>query len=156
MPPAIVPGMKFQRDSRTAVPEPWPFSTEGVNAMYFIDPHIHIASRTTDDLARMAKMGCRAVAEPAFWMGYDRTSVSSFYDYFRQLTEWEPKRTTAVGIQHYCFLGINSKEAERVDFAREVIAVLPEFGLHLFQSPTGNDIRAGLRQRAPTAMAALP
>jgi predicted metal-dependent TIM-barrel fold hydrolase len=95
--------------------------------MYFIDPHIHIASRTTDDLALMARMDCVAVAEPAFWMGYDRASVSSFYDYFRQLTEWEPKRASNFGIRHYCFLGINSKEAEKVDFAREVIAVLPEF-----------------------------
>jgi predicted metal-dependent TIM-barrel fold hydrolase len=94
--------------------------------MYFIDPHIHIASRTTDDLARMARMGCLAVAEPAFWMGYDRTGVASFYDYYRQLTEWEPKRTAAAGFPHFCFLGVNAKEAENVSFAREVMAVLPE------------------------------
>ena len=61
--------------------------------MYFIDPHIHIASRTTDDLEAMAQAGCVAVGEPAFWMGYDRTAVGSFRDYFRQLTEWEPHRT---------------------------------------------------------------
>jgi predicted metal-dependent TIM-barrel fold hydrolase len=94
--------------------------------MDFIDPHIHIASRTTDDLALMAKMGCRVVVEPAFWMGYDRTGVASFYDYYRQLTEWEPKRAAQVGIRHYCYLGVNSKEAENVAFAREVMAVLPE------------------------------
>jgi uncharacterized protein len=95
--------------------------------MDFFDPHIHIASRTTDDLALMAKMGCVVVGEPAFWMGYDRTGVSSFYDYYRQLTEWEPKRAANYGIRHYCWLGLNSKEAENVCFAREVIAVLPEF-----------------------------
>lgn len=95
--------------------------------MSFIDPHIHCASRTTDELALMAKMGCRAVAEPAFWMGYDRTGVNSFYDYFRQLTEWEPKRAAAYGIRHYCWLGVNAKEAERVDFARDVITVIPDF-----------------------------
>ena len=95
--------------------------------MYFIDPHIHVASRTTDDLALMAKMGCLVVAEPAFWMGYDRSGANSFYDYFRQLTEWEPKRTANFGIRHYCWLGLNAKEAEKVDFAREVLAVLPEF-----------------------------
>lgn len=95
--------------------------------MYWIDPHIHIASRTTDDLATMAKSGCVGVGEPAFWMGYDRSNAGSFYDYFRQLTEWEPRRTANYGIQHYTWIGINAKEAENVDFSREVIALLPEF-----------------------------
>jgi uncharacterized protein len=95
--------------------------------MYYIDPHIHIASRTTDDLEQMAQTGCVAVGEPAFWMGYDRSGANSFYDYFRQLTEWEPKRTSQFGIRHYAWLGINAKEAENVSFAREVIALLPEF-----------------------------
>jgi len=95
--------------------------------MYFIDPHIHVASRTTDDLAAMARMGCVAVAEPAFWMGYDRSGANSFHDYFRQLTEWEPKRCAPYGIAHHVWLGINAKEAEDVGFAREVIAELPSF-----------------------------
>jgi predicted metal-dependent TIM-barrel fold hydrolase len=95
--------------------------------MVFFDFHIHIASRTTDDLAAMAKAGCVAVGEPAFWMGYDRTSASGFYDYFRQLTEWEPKRTANYGIRHYVWVGVNAKEAENVGLAREVIAMLPEF-----------------------------
>lgn len=95
--------------------------------MNFIDPHIHIASRTTDEIALMAKMGCVVVAEPAFWMGYDRSGVNSFYDYFRQLTQWEPKRCADAGIRHYAWMGINAKEAENVAFAKEVIAVLPEF-----------------------------
>ena len=58
--------------------------------MQYFDPHIHVASRTTDDLAAMARTGCVVVGEPAFWMGYDRSSPESFRDYFRQLTEWEP------------------------------------------------------------------
>jgi predicted metal-dependent TIM-barrel fold hydrolase len=60
-------------------------------------------------------------------MGYDRTSAGSFYDYFRQLTEWEPKRTANYGMRHFTWVGINAKEAENVDFARQVIALLPEF-----------------------------
>jgi uncharacterized protein len=95
--------------------------------MYFFDPHIHIASRTTDDLVAMAKMGCVAVGEPAFWMGYDRSGTNSFRDYFRQLTEWEPKRAANHGIRHYAWIGINAKEAEDVGFAHEVIAMLGEF-----------------------------
>ncbi|MEA1950746.1 MAG: TatD family hydrolase [Planctomycetota bacterium] len=95
--------------------------------MNFFDPHIHIAARTTDDIALMAKMGCVVVGEPAFWMGYDRSGTSSFRDYFRQLTEWEPKRCANAGIEHYAWMGINAKEAEDVAFAKEVIAMLPEF-----------------------------
>ena len=95
--------------------------------MYFFDPHIHIASRTTDDLHALAKAGCLAVGEPAFWMGYDRSCAGSFYDYFRQLTEWEPKRTSNYGMRHYTWVGMNAKEAENVSLAREVIAMLPEF-----------------------------
>ena len=112
------------RDLRAPAPSPDP---EPLPTMHFIDPHIHIASRTTDDLAAMARAGCVAVGEPAFWMGYDRSSPQSFYDYFRQLTEWEPKRTANYGIQHYAWLGINAKEAENVAFAREVVALLPQF-----------------------------
>ena len=95
--------------------------------MDFIDPHIHIASRTTDDIQRMAQLGCVLVGEPAFWMGYDRSGSNSFYDYFRQLTEWEPKRTADYGIEHYSWMGINAKEAEDVGLSKEVIALLPEF-----------------------------
>jgi predicted metal-dependent TIM-barrel fold hydrolase len=60
-------------------------------------------------------------------MGYDRSGANSFYDYFRQLTEWEPRRAADYGIRHYCWMGINAKEAEDVGFAREVVALLPEF-----------------------------
>ena len=66
--------------------------------MYYIDPHIHMVSRTTDDYETLAKMGCVAMSEPAFWAGFDRGSVDGFRDYFRQLTEFEPKRAGWYGI----------------------------------------------------------
>lgn len=95
--------------------------------MYYIDPHVHMVSRVTDDYERMARMGCVAISEPAFWAGFDRGSVDGFRDYFRQLTDFEPRRAAAVGIQHYTWLCINAKEAENVTLAREVIAMIPEF-----------------------------
>lgn len=95
--------------------------------MKYIDPHIHMVSRTTDDYARMALAGCVAVTEPAFWAGFDRSSPQGFYDYFRQLTEYEPKRAASHGIDHYCWLCINPKEGDDPAFAREVIALIPEF-----------------------------
>jgi hypothetical protein len=79
--------------------------------MDYIDPHIHMVSRTTDDYETLARMGCVAMSEPAFWAGFDRGSVESFRDYFRQLTDFEPKRAAQYGIKHYTWLCINAKEA---------------------------------------------
>jgi predicted metal-dependent TIM-barrel fold hydrolase len=86
-----------------------------------------MVSRTTDDYQRMAQAGCVAITEPAFWAGFDRSSAQGFYDYFRQLTDTEPKRAQQYGINHHCWLCINPKEAEDVGFAREVISIIPEF-----------------------------
>lgn len=95
--------------------------------MKYIDPHIHMVSRTTDDYQRMAQAGCVAVTEPAFWAGFDRSSAQGFFDYFRQLTEYEPKRAAAAGIRHFTWLCINPKEADDPGFAREVISLIPDF-----------------------------
>jgi predicted metal-dependent TIM-barrel fold hydrolase len=95
--------------------------------MQYIDPHIHMISRVTDDYQRMAYAGCAALSEPAFWAGFDRGSAEGFRDYFRHLTEVEPKRAALFGIRHYSWLCINAKEAENVQLSREVIALIPEF-----------------------------
>ena len=95
--------------------------------MYYIDPHLHMVSRTTDDYETLAKMGCVAISEPAFWAGFDRGSAESFRDYFRQLTEVEPKRAAQYGIRHFTWLCINAKEAENVELSRQVLALIPEF-----------------------------
>jgi predicted metal-dependent TIM-barrel fold hydrolase len=95
--------------------------------MYYIDPHIHMISRITDDYQRMAQCGCVALTEPAFWAGFDRGSAEGFRDYLRHLTEYEPKRAAQFGIRHYSWLCINAKEAENVKLSREVIAMIPEF-----------------------------
>ena len=95
--------------------------------MYYIDPHIHMVSRTTDDYETLAKMGCVAMSEPAFWAGFDRGSVDGFRDYFRQLTSFEPKRAGWYHMQHFTWMCINAKEAENVKLSREVIAMMPEF-----------------------------
>jgi len=95
--------------------------------MNYIDPHIHMVSRTTDDYQRMALAGCVAVTEPAFWAGFDRSSPEGFYDYFCQLTEHEPARAGAYGIQHYAWICINPKEAQDPGFARQVMALIPQF-----------------------------
>jgi uncharacterized protein len=74
-------------------------------------------------LFSMAAAGCAAVTEPAFWAGFDRSSVQGFYDYFSQITEHEPKRAAKFGLPHFCWLCINPKESEAVKLAEEVVAL---------------------------------
>jgi len=95
--------------------------------MHYIEPHAHMVSRTTDDYEKLALAGCEALCEPAFWAGFDRSSADSFYDYFRQLTDYEPKRAAKYGIKHFCWLCINPKEADDPGFAREVMSLIPQF-----------------------------
>ncbi|WP_055535345.1 TatD family hydrolase, partial [Streptomyces graminilatus] len=59
----------------------------------------------------MYAAGVRAVVEPAFWLGQPRTSPDTFYDYFDSLLGWEPYRAAQFGIQHFCTIALNPKEA---------------------------------------------
>ena len=77
----------------------------------FVDPHVHMSSRTTDDYQAMAAAGIVAVIEPAFWQGQLRTSAGTFRDYFASLVGWERFRASQFGIRHFCAIGLNSKEA---------------------------------------------
>ena len=95
--------------------------------MRYIEPHAHMVSRVTDDYVDLATAGCAAVCEPAFWAGFDRSSPQGFYDYFCQLTDYEPKRAAKFGLPHYCWLCINPKESEDVKLAGEVIDLIPQF-----------------------------
>jgi uncharacterized protein len=95
--------------------------------MRYIEPHAHMVSRVTDDYIDMATAGCEAVCEPAFWAGFDRSSAQGFFDYFCQLTEYEPRRAARFGLRHYCWLCINPKESEDLRLADEVLAIIPQF-----------------------------
>ncbi|WP_300486691.1 TatD family hydrolase [Flavobacterium sp.] len=95
--------------------------------MYFIDPHIHMVSRTTDDYQAMRAAGIVAVIEPAFWLGQPRTEAGSFKDYFSTLIGWERFRASQFGIKHYCTMGLNSKEANNEALAEQVMELLPLF-----------------------------
>jgi len=97
--------------------------------MLFLDPHVHMTSRTTDDYEAMAKAGIRAVIEPAFWLGQPRTQVGAFLDYFSSLVGWERFRAAQFGIHHFCAIGLNSKEANNEPLAKEVLELVPRFAM---------------------------
>lgn len=100
--------------------------------MQIIQPHYHGIARTTQDYERMAMSGVVAVAEPAFWAGFDRLYPETFIDYFRQISEFEPTRAAQYGIRHFCWVAVNPKEAENPELSRAVMEKMPEF----FQKPT--------------------
>ncbi|MBW7849893.1 MAG: TatD family hydrolase [Rhodospirillales bacterium] len=93
--------------------------------MKFIDPHIHMISRTTDDYEAMREAGIVAVIEPAFWVGQPRTSLGTFQDYFSTIVGWERFRAAQFGIRHYCAIGLNPKEANNEPLAEQVMDLLP-------------------------------
>ncbi|MBD5657057.1 MAG: TatD family hydrolase [Candidatus Eremiobacteraeota bacterium] len=95
--------------------------------MKFIDPHIHMLSRTTNDYEAMAAAGIVAVIEPAFWLGQPRTSTGAYVDYLSTIVGWERFRASQFGIRHYCTVGLNAKEANSEPLASEVLEILPRF-----------------------------
>jgi len=97
--------------------------------MLYIDPHVHMTSRTTDDYEAMRNAGVVAMIEPAFWMGQPRTEAGSFKDYYSHLIGFERFRASQFGIKHYCTIGLNSKEANNEALAAEVMDLLPLFVL---------------------------
>lgn len=95
--------------------------------MKFIDPHIHMISRTTDDYEAMKEAGVVAVIEPAFWLGQPRTNVGSMLDYFSTIVGWERFRAEQFGIIHYCTIGLNAKEANNEELAEKTMDLLPRY-----------------------------
>ncbi|MEO1497097.1 MAG: TatD family hydrolase [Planctomycetota bacterium] len=120
--------------------------------MQIIQPHYHAIARTAQDYERMAMSGVVAVAEPAFWAGFDRRYPETFLDYFRQISEFEPTRAAEYGIRHFCWVAVNPKEAENAELTREVLAAMPEF----FAKPTCLGVgETGLHKSTPNECDAL-
>ena len=95
--------------------------------MEFLDPHIHMYSRTTDDYQNMALCGIRAVIEPSFWLGQERTSSKTLEDYWEYIITFERCRAAEFGIDHYCAISINPKEANNKKFADESLLVIENY-----------------------------
>ncbi len=123
--------------------------------MKIIEPHIHMYSRTTDDYTRMYEAGIRACVEPSFWLGVDRRYAGTFFDYFKLILEFETVRARRFGIDHFCAISLNPKEAEDEGLANEVIDGLGEYLDHPrcvalgeigFNNNTKNEEKAFVKQ----------
>jgi predicted metal-dependent TIM-barrel fold hydrolase len=95
--------------------------------MKVIDPHIHMVSRTTDDYIALSLGGIHTITEPAFWAGFDKKSADGFHDYFHHISTVESARAARFGIRHYCWIGLNSKEADNLKLAEDVLNIIPEY-----------------------------
>ena len=120
--------------------------------MYVIQPHYHAIARTAQDYEKMAMAGVVAVAEPAFWAGFDRDYPETFLDYFKQIADFEPTRAAWYGIKHYCWLAVNPKEAENPGLTRRVLDEMPQW----FEKPTVLGIgETGLHKSTPNEVQSL-
>src|SRR5690606_1396834 len=117
---------ELNRD-RSTMGNPMPLDLEAVKGMKFIDPHIHMVSRTTDDYQNLFDAGVSAVIEPAFWVRQPRTGLDTFKDYYSSLIGWERFRASQFGIRHFCTIGLNSREANNEPLAEQVMEILPHF-----------------------------
>ncbi|MFO0985434.1 MAG: TatD family hydrolase [Planctomycetota bacterium] len=133
--------------------------------MKIFEPHIHMYSRTTDDYEKMALAGITAILEPAFWLGQERKRAGTFLDYFDSLVNFEVERARKYGIDHYCTLALNPKEANNEKLANEVLAALKDYLHHPrvvgvgevgFDSITPAEERAFRKQIELAAEAKLP
>ncbi|MEQ8767802.1 MAG: TatD family hydrolase [Planctomycetota bacterium] len=95
--------------------------------MRIFEPHAHMFSRVTDDYERMALAGVRAILEPAFWLGQNRTSVGTFIDYFDTIIGWERFRAQQFGIHHFCTMALNPREANDDRVNDDVMTILPRY-----------------------------
>lgn len=95
--------------------------------MNYIDPHIHMYSRVTDDYEKMALAGIRTVIEPSFWLGQERTSSKTLLDYWEHIISFEHKRASEFGINHFCTISVNPKEANNVKLAEESLQVIKDY-----------------------------
>jgi predicted metal-dependent TIM-barrel fold hydrolase len=112
-------------------------------------------SRTTDDYQAMYRAGIRACVEPSFWLGANRRHAGTFFDYYQLILEFETIRARRFGIDHYCAISLNPKEAEDTALADEVINGMGEYLDHArcvaageigFNNITPNEERAFRKQ----------
>ena len=78
----------------------------------YIDPHIHMISRVTDDYQRMALRGCAPSPSRRSGPGSTAARRTASDDYFRHLTEVEPKRAAQFHIRHYS-LAVHQRQGGR-------------------------------------------
>ena len=84
-------------------------------------------SRTTDDYENMILAGIKTIIEPSFWLGQERTSAETLADYWEYLITFERQRAAEFGINHYCAISINPKEANNKELTENAFKKIDGF-----------------------------
>ena len=97
---------------------------------------------------RLSNLGTFRAYAQAYLEAHPRLN----HDMFTLVRQLEPG-PTGIPLQLYCFtasVAWADYEGTQADIFDHLIAILPEFGLTLFQQPTGADLRSGLHRALPT------
>ena len=78
-------------------------------------------SRTTDDYENMRLAGIKTVIEPSFWLGQERTSYKTLEDYWEHIITFERNRAKEFGINHFCAIAVNPREANNEKMSKEAM-----------------------------------
>ena len=78
-------------------------------------------SRTTDDYENMRLGGIKTVIEPSFWLGQERTSYKTLEDYWEHIITFERNRAKEFGINHFCAIAVNPREANNEKMSKEAM-----------------------------------
>ena len=132
-------------------------------------PYLHDKREALDELNNQTRA---RLGEKVDFLGNQRrlTNIGTFRAYIELYLRANPRvnqnmtlivRTLestpeGVPIELYCFTASTAwtvYESTQGDIFDHLLAILPEFGLRPYQSPTGNDLRMGMAQRAETGQA---
>lgn len=84
-------------------------------------------SRTTDDYEKMKLSGITTIIEPSFWLGHERTSSKTLIDYWEYLISFERNRANEFGINYFCAISVNPKEANNKLLSEESLEKIENF-----------------------------
>ena len=94
--------------------------------MQMIDPHLHIDSRSVEDLQLMSMAGIKAVVSQVYYPHYNVTITSNtYFDYYDRIINYEPSRTKEELIETYVGVGLNMVDVPK-DWER-VVEALPKY-----------------------------
>ena len=94
--------------------------------MRMIDPHLHIDSRSVEDLQSMAIAGIAAVVSQVYYPHYNvQITPQTYFDYYDRHIHYEPARTKDEQIETFLGIGINMVDVPH-DWEK-VVETLPHY-----------------------------